>query len=61
MKINMQHRTPEAQVDSIFGFLKGQLEIVGDILSPTYSDEEYEEFFEASEKQLLCPDQDIIG
>ena len=38
--------------DPIFGFLKGKLEIVGDIISPTFTDDEYEAFFKASEAQL---------
>lgn len=38
--------------DPIFGFYKGRLEIVGDVISPLYSEEEYEEFFERSAAQL---------
>ena len=38
--------------DPIFGFYKGKLEIKGDITAPIYSDEENEEFFEASAAQL---------
>ncbi len=30
--------------DPIFGFFKGKIDIVGDIVSPIYSDEELEEF-----------------
>jgi hypothetical protein len=32
--------------DPIFGFYRGQMEIVGDIMAPLYSDEEWEEFAE---------------
>ncbi len=38
--------------DPIFGFYKGKIEITGDIISPLYSDEELEEFFERSAEQL---------
>ncbi len=41
--------------DPIFGFLKGKMEIVGDILSPTHTDEEYEEFFNRSAAQINDP------
>jgi prevent-host-death family protein len=40
------------QDDPIFGFYRGKLEIVGDIISPIYSDEELEEFLEESMRQL---------
>jgi prevent-host-death family protein len=43
---------PLVEEDPIFGFYKGKLEISGDILSPIYSDEELEEFFERSAAQL---------
>lgn len=33
----------EAQ-DPIFGFYQGKIEIVGDIMAPIYTDEEYEQF-----------------
>jgi prevent-host-death family protein len=38
--------------DPIFGFYQGKIEIRGDILAPIYSDEELEQFFEASAAQL---------
>jgi prevent-host-death family protein len=38
--------------DPIFGFYQGKIEIKGDIIAPPYSDEELEEFFEASTAQL---------
>jgi prevent-host-death family protein len=38
--------------DPIFGFYKGKLKIVGDIMSPIYTDEEMEHFYEASAAQL---------
>jgi prevent-host-death family protein len=38
--------------DPIFGFYRGKLDIVGDVISPLYSDEENEEFFERSARQL---------
>ena len=38
--------------DPIFGFYRGKIKIVGDILSPTHTDEEYEEFFERSARQV---------
>ncbi|MCU1320610.1 MAG: Prevent-host-death protein [Acidobacteriaceae bacterium] len=34
--------------DPIFGFYKGKLEIVGDIMSPILTEEENEAFFERS-------------
>ena len=43
--------------DPIFGFFKGKLKIVGDIISPTHTDEEYEEFLNQSAAQLTDPDQ----
>ena len=43
---------PLEESDPIFGFYQGKLEIVGDIMSPLYSDAEYEEFFERSAAQL---------
>jgi prevent-host-death family protein len=39
--------------DPIFGFYKGNLEILGDVMAPIYTDEEMEKFYEASDKQLL--------
>ena len=41
--------------DPIFGFLKGKIEIVGDIMSPIHTDEEYEEFYKRSAAQLDDP------
>lgn len=38
--------------DPIFGFYKGKLKIVGDIVSPLYSEEEVEEFFNSSAEHL---------
>ena len=43
---------PLVDEDPIFGFYRGKLEISGDIISPIYSDEELEEFFERSAAQL---------
>ena len=43
--------------DPIFGFLKGKMEIVGDIMSPTHTVEEYEAFFERSAAQFSDPEQ----
>ena len=43
--------------DPIFGFLKGKMEIVGDVTSPTYTNEEYEEFFHRSAAQFSDPQQ----
>ncbi len=31
--------------DPIFGFYKGKIEIVGDIMAPIYTDAEYEQFY----------------
>jgi hypothetical protein len=44
---------PLVAEDPIFGFYKGRLEIGGDIVSPIYSDDEWEEFFERSAAQLI--------
>ena len=38
--------------DPLFGFYKGKLEIPGDVMSPIYSDEEWEAFYERSLEQL---------
>lgn len=38
--------------DPLDAFYFGKIEIVGDIMAPLYTDEEYEEFFEASAAQL---------
>lgn len=43
---------PLADEDPIFGFYKRNLEIVGDVTSPCYTDEEYEEFYARSVAQL---------
>lgn len=37
--------------DPIFGFYRGKLEIVGDLIAPVYSDEEYEQFYKNSAAQ----------
>ena len=37
---------------TIFGFLRGKAKITGDIVSPLYSDEELESFFEHSASLL---------
>ncbi len=42
---------PESNSDPIYGFYQGKLDIRGDVLSPLYSDEELEEFFERSAAQ----------
>jgi prevent-host-death family protein len=44
---------PIEEADPIFGFYRGKLDILGDVISPLYTDEEYEEFFERSAAQLL--------
>ena len=38
--------------DPIFGFYKGNLKIVGDIMAPIYTEKEHEDFFERSAVQL---------
>lgn len=35
---------PLQSEDPIFGFYQGKLEIVGDVISPIYTDEEWDEF-----------------
>jgi prevent-host-death family protein len=42
----------EGERDPLFGFYRGNLEIPGDIISPIYSDEELDAFFERSMEQL---------
>ena len=43
----------EEEDDPLAAFrFPGKIEIVGDIMTPVYSDEEYEEFFERSAEQL---------
>lgn len=42
---------PLAGEDPIFGFYEGKLDIRGDTISPLYTDEELEEFFERSAAQ----------
>lgn len=32
--------------DPIFGFMRGKGKIIGDIMAPIYTDEEYEEFYQ---------------
>ncbi len=39
---------PAEEQDPIFGFYKGKIEVVGDIVSPAYTDEEPDEFFAAT-------------
>jgi len=43
---------PLEDPDPIFGFYRGKLEIVGDIMSPVFTDEENEAFFERSAAKL---------
>jgi hypothetical protein len=43
---------PTEGADPIFGFYRGKLDIAGDVMSPVYSDEEYEEFYKRSAAQL---------
>lgn len=43
---------PLSGQDPIFGFYRGHLEFPGDVISPIYSDEEWDEFFERSAAQL---------
>jgi prevent-host-death family protein len=43
---------PLEEPDPIFGFYKGKIEIVGDIMSPLYTDEENEEFFDRLVQQV---------
>jgi prevent-host-death family protein len=43
---------PTEGADPIFGFYRGKLDIVGDVMSPVHSDEEYEEFYKRSAAQL---------
>ena len=42
---------PEGE-DPLDAFYFGNIEIVGDIMAPIYTDQEWEEFFEASAAQL---------
>lgn len=42
---------PEPGLDPLYGFYRGNLDIVGDVISPIYSDDELEEFFERSAAQ----------
>lgn len=42
---------PEGE-DPLDAFYFGKIEIVGDIMAPVYTDQEWEEFFEASAAQL---------
>ena len=43
---------PLMSEDPIFGFYQGNLEIVGDVISPIYTDEEWDEFETRSLLQL---------
>jgi prevent-host-death family protein len=36
----------EAEDDPIFGFYKGKIEILKDIVAPIYTDQEYEQFYQ---------------
>lgn len=36
----------EEEIDPIFGFYKGKIEILGDIMAPIYTEEEYEQFYQ---------------
>jgi prevent-host-death family protein len=54
-----KHGKPVAKVvpileeeDPIFGFYKGKIKIVGDIMAPIYTDEEYEQFFQDKMERL---------
>jgi prevent-host-death family protein len=38
--------------DPIFGFYRGKLDIPGDVISPIYSDDEDDAFFQRSMEQL---------
>ncbi len=40
----------ELEEDPIFGFYKGKIKIMGDIVAPMYTDEEVEQMFEESVK-----------
>jgi len=42
---------PEGE-DPLDAFYFGKIEIVGDIMKPVYTDEEYEEFYQRSADQL---------
>jgi prevent-host-death family protein len=42
---------PESE-DPLDAFYYGKIEIVGDIMQPIYSDEEYEQFYKESAEQL---------
>jgi hypothetical protein len=42
---------PEPGLDPFYGFYRGKLDIRGDVVSPLFSDEELEEFFERSAAQ----------
>lgn len=43
---------PLETADPIFGFYKGKIKIIGDITTPTHTDEEYAQFLERSSRQL---------
>ena len=43
---------PLVEQDPIFGFYQGKVEIVGDIVSPLYTDDELDEFLEQTVAQL---------
>lgn len=43
---------PLLDQDPIFGFFRGKLDLLGDVISPVSTEEENEEFFERSAAQL---------
>ncbi len=46
--------------DPIFGFYAGKAKIVGDITAPLYTDEEWEEFFEAKAAKYDLPAKELV-
>jgi len=46
--------------DPIFGFYEGKGKIVGDIMAPLYTDEEWEEFFENEAAKYKAPAQEPV-
>jgi prevent-host-death family protein len=49
---------PLPEQDPIFGFYKGKIEILGDVVAPIYSDEENEAFLERS-AELISPKETV--
>jgi len=43
---------PVQEEDPIFGFYKGKIQIVGDIMAPIYTDEEHEQFYQEKLERL---------